>query len=224
MRRGRLIDCCQGRPGGKISQARFRRQGFGASRRSPRGSEVAATDAELARPPALALIVAVILLIGSGTREMLAPLSAAQQPEISLLAVGTAELCIAHDDADAGGTGRLAVFYVHVRHVGGQEPPRRSHPDSAARRPAIRTGARRSVVHRRFLRLAVSSRTLGVELAAIFAIFTSQAWNMAFSFFQSLRTIPFDLDEASRGFRFSGWQRFWRLKSLSPCRASFGTR
>jgi NitT/TauT family transport system permease protein len=56
------------------------------------------------------------------------------------------------------------------------------------------------------------NRALGVELAAIFAIFTSQAWNMAFSFFQALRTIPYDLDEASRSFRFSGWQRFWRLE------------
>ena len=56
------------------------------------------------------------------------------------------------------------------------------------------------------------NRILGAELAAIFAIFTSQAWNMAFSFFQSLRTVPHDLDEASRGFRFSGWQRFWRLE------------
>ena len=53
---------------------------------------------------------------------------------------------------------------------------------------------------------------LGPELAAIFAIFTSQAWNMAFSFYQSLRTMPRDLDEASRSFRFSGWQRFWRLE------------
>ena len=50
---------------------------------------------------------------------------------------------------------------------------------------------------------------LGPELAAIFAIFTSQAWNMAFSFYQSLRTVPTDLDEASRSFRLSGWQRFW---------------
>jgi len=53
---------------------------------------------------------------------------------------------------------------------------------------------------------------LGPELAAIFAIFTSQAWNMAFSFYQSLRTIPTDLDEASRSFRASVWQRFWRLE------------
>jgi NitT/TauT family transport system permease protein len=54
--------------------------------------------------------------------------------------------------------------------------------------------------------------TLGPELAAIFAIFTSQAWNMTFSFYQSLRTIPTDLDEASRSFRLSLWQRFWTLE------------
>ncbi|KAB7739586.1 ABC transporter permease subunit [Parvibaculum sedimenti] len=52
----------------------------------------------------------------------------------------------------------------------------------------------------------------GAECAAIFAIFTAQAWNMAFSFYQSLRTIPADLDEASRAFRLSAWQRFWRLE------------
>ena len=54
--------------------------------------------------------------------------------------------------------------------------------------------------------------TLGPELAAIFAIFTSQAWNMAFSFYQSLRMIPTDLGEASRSFRLSPWQRFWTLE------------
>ena len=55
-------------------------------------------------------------------------------------------------------------------------------------------------------------QVLGAELAAIFAIFTSQAWNMAFSFYQSLKTLPHDLDEASRSFRLSSWQRFWRLE------------
>jgi NitT/TauT family transport system permease protein len=52
---------------------------------------------------------------------------------------------------------------------------------------------------------------LGVECAAIFAIFTSQAWNMAFSLYQSLRTVPAELQEAARVFQLSGWQRFWRL-------------
>ena len=55
--------------------------------------------------------------------------------------------------------------------------------------------------------------TMGAELAAIFAIFTSQAWNMAFSFYQSLRTVPRDLDEVSRGFRLTGWQKFWQLEA-----------
>ena len=53
---------------------------------------------------------------------------------------------------------------------------------------------------------------LGVECAAIFAIFTSQAWNMAFSLYQSMRTVPPELHEASRVFQLSGWQRFWRLE------------
>ncbi|NTG89274.1 ABC transporter permease subunit [Agrobacterium rhizogenes] len=54
---------------------------------------------------------------------------------------------------------------------------------------------------------------LGAECASVFAIFTSQAWNMAFSFYQSLRTVPRDLDEVSRGFGLSAWQRFWRLEA-----------
>jgi NitT/TauT family transport system permease protein len=53
---------------------------------------------------------------------------------------------------------------------------------------------------------------IGVECAAVFAIFTSQAWNMAFSLYQSLRTVPSELQEAARVFQLSGWQRFWRLE------------
>src|SRR3989440_4232152 len=52
----------------------------------------------------------------------------------------------------------------------------------------------------------------GVECAAIFAIFTSQAWNMAFSLYQSMRTVPGELQEAARVFQLSPWQRFWRLE------------
>ena len=55
-------------------------------------------------------------------------------------------------------------------------------------------------------------RLLGAELASVFAIFTSQAWNMAFSMFQSLKNIPQDLDEAAASFHLSPWQRFWRLE------------
>jgi NitT/TauT family transport system permease protein len=51
----------------------------------------------------------------------------------------------------------------------------------------------------------------GAELACVFAIFTSQAWNMTFSMYQSMRNVPKDLEEASQSFHLSGWQRFWRL-------------
>jgi NitT/TauT family transport system permease protein len=61
-----------------------------------------------------------------------------------------------------------------------------------------------------FMELA-PGRVLGAEYAAIFAIFTSQAWNMAFSFYQSLRTVPTELEEASRSFRLGPWMTFWRL-------------
>src|SRR5262249_8040217 len=40
-----------------------------------------------------------------------------------------------------------------------------------------------------------------------------QAWNMAFSFYQSLRTVPGELDELGRHFRLTGWMRFWRIEA-----------
>lgn len=52
---------------------------------------------------------------------------------------------------------------------------------------------------------------MGVEAASIFAIFTSQAWNMTFSFYRSLQSEPKELDEAVRNLRLSHWQRFWVL-------------
>ncbi|WLB53729.1 ABC transporter permease [Bradyrhizobium sp. 521_C7_N1_3] len=54
-------------------------------------------------------------------------------------------------------------------------------------------------------------QVLGAELASVFAIFTSQAWNMTFSMYQSMRNVPKDLEEATQSFHLSGWQRFWRL-------------
>ena len=53
---------------------------------------------------------------------------------------------------------------------------------------------------------------LGLEAASIFAIFTSQVWNMTFSFYQSLRTVPQELTEAASLYGLSRWQRFSRLE------------
>jgi NitT/TauT family transport system permease protein len=55
------------------------------------------------------------------------------------------------------------------------------------------------------------SRQLGVELGSIILIFTGQVWNIAFSFYSSLKTIPRDLREAAIIYRFSRWQRFLEL-------------
>src|SRR5882757_4181867 len=63
-----------------------------------------------------------------------------------------------------------------------------------------------------FMRLFPGSQ-LGAECASIFAIFTAQAWNMTFSFYQSLRTVPRDLEEVSTHFRLTAWQRFWKLEA-----------
>jgi NitT/TauT family transport system permease protein len=53
---------------------------------------------------------------------------------------------------------------------------------------------------------------LGLEAASIFAIFTGQAWNMTFSFYQSLRSVPRELDEMATLYRLSKWERFTRLE------------
>ncbi|MDX1900741.1 MAG: ABC transporter permease subunit [Gammaproteobacteria bacterium] len=52
---------------------------------------------------------------------------------------------------------------------------------------------------------------LGPECAAILAIFTSQAWNMALGFYQTVRSVPAELREAADMFHLSAWQRFWRI-------------
>jgi NitT/TauT family transport system permease protein len=161
---------------------------------------------------ALAIIVAIILLIGSGARQMLAPIAPTHQPEISLsptvlpnyalrttmrmLAAMVASLIFTFTYGTLAAKSRRAeVVLIPLLDVLQSVP--------------VLGYLSFTVVF--FVSLS-PHRSLGLELAAIFAIFTSQAWNMAFSFFQSLRTIPSDLDEASRGFRFSGWQRFWRLE------------
>ena len=62
-----------------------------------------------------------------------------------------------------------------------------------------------------FLALFPNS-VLGLECAAIFAVFTAQVWNMLFSLYQSLKTVPHDLHEAATAFGLTPWQRFWRLE------------
>jgi NitT/TauT family transport system permease protein len=58
----------------------------------------------------------------------------------------------------------------------------------------------------------VPGHQLGIELGSILLIFTGQVWNLAFSFYSSLKSIPREMIEASRIYRYSAWQRFWQLE------------
>lgn len=161
---------------------------------------------------AVLLVLSVIILVGAGARQMVAPLIAGQQTEISLsplalpayalrttlrmLAALVASLIFTFTYATLAAKSRRAELVLIPLLDVLQSVPVLGYLSF-------------TVV---FFVSLFPGNILGAELAAIFAIFTSQAWNMAFSFFQALRTIPHDLDEASRSFRFSGWQRFWRLE------------
>ncbi len=56
------------------------------------------------------------------------------------------------------------------------------------------------------------TRQIGVEMGAILLIFTGEVWNMAFSFYSSIKSIPRELSEAATIFGFSRWQRLWQLE------------
>jgi NitT/TauT family transport system permease protein len=58
----------------------------------------------------------------------------------------------------------------------------------------------------------IPGHQLGIELGVILLIFTGQVWNLAFSFYTSLKSIPREMLEASRIYRYSAWQRFWQLE------------
>ena len=63
-----------------------------------------------------------------------------------------------------------------------------------------------------FMVALIPGHQLGIELAVILLIFTGQVWNLAFSFYSSLKSIPREMTEASRIYRYSAWQRFWQLE------------
>jgi NitT/TauT family transport system permease protein len=58
----------------------------------------------------------------------------------------------------------------------------------------------------------IPSHQLGIEMGVILLIFTGQVWNLAFSFYSSLKSIPREMIETSRIYRYSAWQRFWQLE------------
>ncbi len=161
---------------------------------------------------AAVLVLTVLVLIGMGAGQMAAPIQSAQQSRISLdpaalpfYALRTTMRMLVAMGASLLFTFTYATLAAKSRRAESVLIPLLDVLQSVP----ILGYLSFTVVF--FVALFPHSM-LGPELAAIFAIFTSQAWNMAFSFYQALKTVPHDLDEASRSFRSSGWQRFWRLE------------
>jgi NitT/TauT family transport system permease protein len=160
----------------------------------------------------LILVLSMVLLLGFGARQMVGPFVVAHQTEISLspaalpgYALRTVMRMLAALIASLVFTFTYATLAAKSRRA------------EMVLIPLL--DVLQSVPILGYLSFTVlffvalfPGNVLGPELAAIFAVFTSQAWNMAFSFYQALRTVPSDLDEASRSFRSSAWQRFWRLE------------
>ncbi|AIP63955.1 ABC transporter permease [Burkholderia thailandensis] len=161
---------------------------------------------------ALLLVLALIVVLGSGARQMALPLGAARPEAISLSPLALPGYTLRTVLRMLAALGASFVFTFAYASLAAK-----SRAAEAVLIPLL--DVLQSVPILGYLSFTVvfflsiaPGSTFGAELAAIFAIFTSQAWNMAFSFYQSLRTVPRDLDEASRSLRHTGWQRFWRLE------------
>ncbi|HTU45421.1 MAG TPA: ABC transporter permease subunit [Bryobacteraceae bacterium] len=158
------------------------------------------------------LVLAIVILLGSGARQMVAPFVATHQSTISLSPSALPGYALRTTMRMLAALVASLIFTFVCA-----PPAAKSRRAEMVLIPLL--DVLQSVPVLGYLSFTVlffislfPGTALGPELAAIFAIFTAQAWNMAFSFYQSLITIPSDLDEASRSFRFSGWQRFWRLE------------
>ena len=161
---------------------------------------------------AFPLIIGLLVVMGHGAHETLAPIATLEGPPISLnpahlpeYALRTTLRMLAAMVASLLFTFVYGTLAAKSRRLGQVLVPVLDILQSVPVLGYISF----SVV---FFMSLFPGRVAGAECAAVFAIFTSQAWNMTFSFYQSLRTVPHDLDEAARSFRFSAWQRFWRLE------------
>ncbi len=161
---------------------------------------------------AFPLVFGLLLLAAKGARETLAPLSALKEPVISLDPVNLPEYALRTSLRMLAAMIASLVFTITYGTLAAKS--RRAELvlvpllDILQSVPVLGYISFTVV----FFMSLFPGRVAGAEAAAIFAIFTNQAWNMTFSFYQSLRTVPRDLEEATESFRFSAWQRFWRLE------------
>ena len=162
---------------------------------------------------ALAIILGIFITISHGARGTVAPLQTLSQAPISLdpwrlpeYAVRTSMRMIAAMAASLAFALGYATLAAKSRHAEMVLIPLLDILQSV---PVL---GFLSFTVTGFMALAPGN-VVGVEFASIFAVFTSQAWNMAFSFYQSLKTLPGDLEEAANAFGLTPWQKFWRLEA-----------
>ncbi len=161
---------------------------------------------------AFPLVVGVISLAGFGAHQTLAPLSALREPVVSLSPADLPEYALRTVLRMFAAMIASLVFTLIYGSFAAKS--RRAEKvlipllDVLQSVPVLGYISFTVV----FFMSLFPGRILGAECAVIFAVFTSQAWNMTFSFYQSLRTVPRDLIEASRCFQLSGWMRFWKLE------------
>ena len=177
------------------------------ARFTPRSLKIAWADLA-----AFLLLAGVGVLIFHGAEQMGRPLSQLQTSPISLDAVHLPEYALRTTLRMFAALGASLIFTFVVATAAA-----RSKKAEMIIVPAL--DILQSIPVLAFLTFTVTifmnlfpGSQLGAECASIFLIFTAQAWNMAFSFYQSLRTLPTDLDEVTRNFGFSPWRRFVRLE------------
>lgn len=161
---------------------------------------------------AFPLIIGFLALSSSGVRETLAPLSTLQTEAVSLAPANLPEYALRTTLRMLAAMGFSLLFTLIYGTLAAKS--RRAEKVLVPMLDILQ-----SVPVLGFISFTVTfflalfpGRIIGAELAAIFAIFTSQAWNMTFSFYQSLRTVPRDLAEVSRNLRLTPWQKFWKLE------------
>src|SRR5271155_5625826 len=160
---------------------------------------------------AFPLVIGLLLLASKGARETLAPLAALKEPVVSLDPVNLPEYALRTTLRMLAAMAASLLFTFTYATLAAK-----SRRAGMVLIPIL--DILQSVPILGFLTFTVTffmalfpGQVMGAEFAAIFVIFTSQAWNMAFSFYQSLTTLPADLQEVARSFRLSPWQKFWRL-------------
>jgi len=162
---------------------------------------------------ALALVVGVFLVISHGAKETVAPLKTLAQAPITLDPWRLPEYALRTSLRMIGGLVASVIFSFGYAALAAK-----SRHAEIVLVPlldilqSIPVFGYLTFTLAWFMALAPGN-VVGAELASVFLAFTAQAWNITFSFYQSLKTLPADLDEAAKAFGLTPWQRFWRLEA-----------